>query len=102
MRKVSPIIIRMKNRRDYRETCEGCPTIFDFKTQNGDDLYFRLRHGYWSLVNQTSDKELACGYSEKDYSVCSWDRALELMRQENVYFDFGERWNHYILWYILK
>ena len=87
---IKRIIIEMKNYYDYEETCGGCPTIFEFQDKDGHKLYFHLRHGYWRLYDETTNEVLASGSSNKHDGICDWDEALEMMKDEGVYFEFDE------------
>lgn len=72
---------------DVEETCGGCPTIFEFKNEDGDELYFRLRHGCWRLENESKRVTLLSGDAEwlgLD-GTCSWNEAQQLIAAEGLY-----------------
>lgn len=63
--------------------CFACPTIINF-TDSNNEYYFRLRHGYWKVVNTTIDEIIATGSTNSFDGICSWDEAKELMAEENL------------------
>lgn len=69
------------------QTCYACPTIFEFNDINGEHYYFRLRHGWWRLENETTCRILASGEaSELDLDgICDWEEAKMLCASDGVF-----------------
>jgi len=55
---------------DLKETCSGCPTIFEWKTKGGKNTYFLLRHGYARIAKE--EKILVEGNMNGFDGVCCW------------------------------
>lgn len=69
-------------------TCCACPVIYEFKNiKNDHDLYFRLRHGYWALVDETDDRTIASDSTDEFDGACGWDDALRLIREQGIEID---------------
>lgn len=73
---------------DYPDqTSCACPTIFEFNDAEGNHYYFRVRHGYWRLHNETINETIASG----DASIlnidgcCTWDEARMLCASEKIF-----------------
>lgn len=68
-------------------SCGGCPTIFDFvNILNNHILYFRLRSGSWTLVDETDSKLLLSGTacSLGLDGCCTWEQAIQLIAEEGL------------------
>lgn len=67
-----------------QNTCYGCPSVYEFVGLDNKQYYFRIRNGYWRLVNETDDIILATGsgYSLGLDGYASWDEAKQLMLEE--------------------
>lgn len=78
-------IINIENYPD--QTSFACPTIFEFNDTKGNHYYFRVRHGYWRLHDETVDEIIASG----DASIldidgcCTWDEARMLCASEKIF-----------------
>lgn len=66
------------------ETCNGCPTIFDFKDKEGTSYYFRLRHGGARIVCEDNDETLLSGRMSGFDGVCDWDDVVSWARNNGV------------------
>ena len=83
---VEPLIeIEVNN---YEETCCGCPTIFEFKDNDGTEYYFRLRYGYARIVCEETNEILI----EDDMSgfdgICNWDDVIKWARINRVLINY--------------
>mgnify|MGYP000955528476 CR=1 FL=1 len=63
------------------ETCFACPTIFDFKDIDGNELYFRLRWGHYRLCNNVTEEILLSGEPlNGEDGVISEDEMIKLIQ----------------------
>lgn len=62
---------------NLKETCGGCPMIFEWENRKGHVCYFRLRHGYAKIVNHTKDKIVLEDSMRGFDGVCQWDDVVE-------------------------
>lgn len=69
------------------QICYAYPTIFEFNDINGERYYFRLRHGWWRLENETTGRILASGEAGKlDLdSICNWEEAKMLCASDGIF-----------------
>lgn len=58
-------------------TCGGCPMVYEFEDVYGNEYYFRLRHGYWYLMDETNDVEICGGKTNRFGGMCSWTEFVE-------------------------
>lgn len=65
-------------------TCGGCPMVYEFEDVYGNEYYFRLRHGYWYLMDETNNNEVCSGRSGSLGGICSWGDAKELMNEKII------------------
>lgn len=63
-------------------TCGGCPTVYEFKDVEGNEYYFRLRHGYWYVESETSERTVCEGKSYEFDGCCSWEDAIKMINKE--------------------
>ncbi|MDK0983074.1 hypothetical protein P5F71_08465 [Clostridium perfringens] len=67
-----------------KQTCFGCPTVFEWEDKEERKFYFRLRHGSWRLQDETNDTIIATGETDESDGVCSWKEAIYYMFLEGV------------------
>jgi hypothetical protein len=57
--------------------CEGCPTIYNFEDVNREKYYFRLRHGYARIHNETTKETILEDDMNGFDGCCSWDDVIK-------------------------
>lgn len=70
-----------------RQTCAGCPIVYEFDDLQENHYYFRMRHGYWKIVNESAREELAsgeAGFLDLD-GICTLEEAIMLCASEQVF-----------------
>lgn len=68
-----------------KQTCHGCPTVYEFKDLVGDDYYFRLRYGVWHLTNATQEELIAFGEAPSGIDgICSYDEMIAMIEEVGV------------------
>jgi hypothetical protein len=60
-----------------KQTCFACPTVFEWKNKKGHDIYFRLRHGYARIVNETKNKTILQGIFPYGDGVCTQEEMIQ-------------------------
>ena len=68
--------------KNLKETCGGCPTIYEWQNNKDQNIYFRLRHGYARITNETLDTNIIKGSFPYGDGVCNWDEVV-LWAKEN-------------------
>ena len=51
------------------ETCDGCPTVFEWQDEHGVKFYFRLRHGHARICNEYTNEAVISGIM-RDFDGC--------------------------------
>lgn len=69
---------------DLKQTCGGCPTTFEWKNGKGEDIYFRLRHGYARIENESTNKIIIEGSFPYGDGVCSWEEAVKWAKENGL------------------
>jgi hypothetical protein len=72
------------NVENYELSCSGCPTIFDFKDEEGTNYCFRLRHGGARIECEDSGEVLLSEEMRGFDGVCSWDDVIDWARKYGV------------------
>ncbi len=79
------IVIDVKS---LEQSCGGCPTIYDFKDEEGINYYFRLRHGYARLDCEDTDETLCEGEMTGFDGVCNWDEMVDWVLKQGVKINY--------------
>ena len=69
---------------NFRMTCMACPTQYEFEDALGNQYYFRLRWGGWTLYDITKEewKLLASGgYGDCYEGCCDEEEFLKILKQ---------------------
>ena len=67
------------------QTCSACPTIFDFKGEDGKAYYFRLRNGYARVGEDTDNGvTLISGDFPNGDGVCLWHEAVAWAKSQGL------------------
>lgn len=61
---------------NLEQTCNGCPTIFEWQSKKGDYIYFRLRHGYGCVENETKDLIILEDFFPEADGICDWGEVV--------------------------
>lgn len=65
-------------------SCYACPTIFEWKDKYNNKYYFRLRHGYWHIVDENNGDVIVSGTSDDGSDgVCNWEDVKRYAMKEN-------------------
>lgn len=62
---------------NLEQTCGACPTIFEWNNEYNNHFHFRLRHGYATIVNETTNTMVIEGDFPNRDGVCSWEEVIE-------------------------
>ena len=69
---------------NFEQTCYGCPTVFEWDNKKGDHFYFRLRHGYAYIQNETSNTVVIKGNFPNADGICSWSEVKDWALSKNL------------------
>lgn len=69
---------------NLKETCGGCPMVFEWTNGKGHNVYFRLRHGHAHIENETKRKTVVSANFEYGDGVCSWKDVVKWAKQHNL------------------
>jgi len=69
---------------NLKETCGGCPTVYEWTNSKGNNIYFRLRHGYARIVNETKDKTIIEGTFPYGDGICTWDEIVTWAKENSL------------------
>lgn len=73
---------------DIKQTCLGCPTIFEGITEDGDKFYFRYRGG--KMQFRINDYLInAVDYGDSLDGVCSWEEVKQVALDNGLQIDDG-------------
>ncbi len=69
-----------------KQTCYVCPTLFEWEDKNDRKYYFRLRHGFWRIVDETEEEYIiASGVSDDRLDgCCDWEDVKRYALKENL------------------
>lgn len=84
--------IILKEGSVIKNTCYGCPTIFEFIGDDDTVYTFRLRNGYWRLFNDKSET-ITNGKTDDFDGFCEWNDAKFMLKQNNVEIDDNKSCN---------
>ena len=75
---------------EIAQTCAGCPTVFEGKTVNGDDFYFRFRWG--KMCFEINDEPiLYVNYGNDSWAgICDWEEVKQVALQNGLIIDDSE------------
>jgi hypothetical protein len=79
------MIMKVKN---LKETCGGCPTVYEWENAKGIPYYFRLRHGWARICKDNSTSPKISGDMDGFDGVCNfndvkkWAKSLGLKLKE--------------------
>lgn len=63
---------------NLKRTCGGCPTIFEWENGKKENVYFRLRHGFARIKNETKNKLIASGSMGREFDgVCNFEDVVK-------------------------
>ena len=72
----------------HKETCHGCPTIFDFQDNEGTKYHFRLRNGFARIKCEDTDEILISGDMNEFDGVCNWDDVIKWAKKNSVLINY--------------
>lgn len=58
------------------ETCDGCPTVFEWQDEHGVKFYFRLRHGHARICNEYTNEAVISTYMHPLDGCCNFDNVI--------------------------
>lgn len=76
------------NVSSLENSCGGCPTIYDFKDNEGTSYYFRLRHGGARIVCEDTDEVLLSGSMDGFDGVCDFDDVINWARENGIQINY--------------
>ena len=69
---------------NLEQTVYGCPTVFEWINEKGENIYFRLRHGYARIENETKGEIIICGDFEYGDGICSWKEVVKWAKNKGL------------------
>lgn len=69
---------------NLNQTSYACPTIFEWTNNKGTNYYFRLRHGYARIANDSTGEVLIEDSFPGADGVCSWDNVVAWAKNKGI------------------
>lgn len=80
------------NAYNFRNTCSGYPTQFEFEDEFNNKYYFRLRFGGWALYNYSTWEIITSGeYGHDLEGFCTKKTFLKLLRRKGYNINIIKR-----------
>lgn len=65
------------------QSCYACTTIFEWINKYNKKYYFKLRYGYWHIVDESNDTVIVSGIPDDGSDgVCNWEDAKRYAMKE--------------------
>lgn len=69
---------------NLEQTCGGCPTVFEWTNKKGHSIYFRLRHGYARITDETRNINIIEGSFPYGDGVCTWEEVVQWAKENGL------------------
>ena len=79
-------VIKIKN---LELTCHACPTVFEWDNDKNEHFYFRLRHGYARIANESKGTTVIEDSMSEDFDgICDWDDVKDWAEIRDVILEY--------------
>ncbi len=76
---------------NLEQTSVGCPTIFEWNNKKGNNIYFRLRHGFARIVNESKNIYIIESPMFGFDGVCNWKDVKRWAKENGLKLKINDR-----------